>query len=65
MLIFTKGSLQRHYKHVRQVIKRLQEARLNIELSKCEFDVQRTKYLGFILEARRGILIDPERVQAI
>ena len=65
MLIFTKGSLQKHYKHIRQVIERLQEARLNLELSKCEFDVQRTKYLGFILEAGRGTLIDPEKVQAI
>ena len=65
MLIFTKGSLQKHHEHVRQVIKRLQEARLNLELSKCEFNVQRTKYLGFILEARRSTLIDPEKVQAI
>ena len=65
VLIFTKGSLQNHHKHVRQVIKRLQEAGLNLELSKCKFNVQRTKYLGFILEARRGTLIDPEKVQAI
>ena len=65
VLIFTKGSLQKHYKHVQQVIERLQEARLNLELSKCEFDVQRTKYLGFILEARKGTLIDPEKVQGI
>jgi hypothetical protein len=65
VLIFTKGSLQKHYKHVQQVIKRLQEARLNLELSKYKFNVQRTKYLGFILEARRGILIDPKKVQAI
>ena len=65
VLIFTKGSLQKHYKHVRQVIKHLQEARLNLELSKCEFDVQRTKYLGFILEARKGTSIDPKKVQAI
>ena len=65
VLIFTEGSLQKHHKHVRQVIERLQEAGLNLELSKCEFDVQRTKYLGFILEAGRGTLIDPEKVQAI
>ena len=65
MLIFTEGSLQKHHEHVRQVIERLQEAGLNLELSKCEFNVQRTKYLGFILEARRGTLIDPEKVQAI
>ena len=62
MLIFTKGSLQKHYEYVRQVIERLQEARLNLELSKCEFNVQYTKYLGFILEARRGILTDPKKV---
>ena len=62
MLTFTKGSLQKYYKHIQQVIKHLQEARLNLELSKCEFDVQRTKYLEFILEARRGTLIDPKKV---
>ena len=65
MLIFTEGSLQKHHEHVRQVIERLQEAGLNLELSKCEFDVQRTKYLGFILEAGRGTSMDPEKVQAI
>jgi hypothetical protein len=65
VLIFTEGSLQKHHEHVRQVIERLQEAGLNLELSKCEFDVQRTKYLGFILEAGRGTSMDPEKVQAI
>jgi len=65
VLIFTEGSVQKHHKHVRQVIERLQEAGLNLELSKCEFDVQRTKYLGFILEAGKGISMDPEKVQAI
>ncbi|XPS81508.1 hypothetical protein M3J07_013470 [Ascochyta lentis] len=65
VLIFTEGSLHKHHKHVQQVIKRLQEAGLNLELSKCEFNVQRTKYLGFILEAGKGISMDPEKVQAI
>jgi hypothetical protein len=65
VLIFTEGSLHKHHNHVRQVVERLQEAGLNLELSKCEFDVQRTKYLGFILEARKGISMDPEKVQAI
>ena len=65
VLIFTEGSLRKHHKHVRQVVERLQEAGLHLELSKCEFDVQRTKYLGFILEAGKGISMDPEKVQAI
>jgi hypothetical protein len=65
VLIFTEGSLHKHHQHVRQVIDRLQEAGLHLELSKCEFDVQRTKYLGFILEVGKGISMDPDKVQAI
>jgi transposase InsO family protein len=65
VLIFTEGSLHKHHKHVRQVIQRLEEAGLHLELSKCEFDVQRTKYLGFILEAGKGISMDPDKIQAI
>ncbi|GME30926.1 uncharacterized protein ACHE_31418A, partial [Neofusicoccum parvum] len=31
----------------------------------CEFEVQSTKYLGFIIEAGKGIRMDPEKVKAI
>ena len=65
VLIFTEGSLKKHHDHVRQVVERLQDAGLQLEISKCEFDVRRTKYLGFILESGKGISMDPEKVQAI
>ena len=39
VLIFTEGSIEKHYSHVRQVIGRLQDAGLQLEISKCEFDV--------------------------
>jgi hypothetical protein len=65
ILIFTNGTLSQHYDDVRQVLKRLQDASLYLELKKCEFDVRTTKYLGFILEAGKGIKIDPEKTQAI
>jgi hypothetical protein len=65
ILIFTDGTLSQHHDHVRQVLKRLQDAGLYLELKKCEFDVRTTKYLGFILEAGKGIRMDPEKTQAI
>jgi len=47
------------------VLQRLQEAGLQLDISKCEFETQRTKYLGFIIEAEVGISMDPAKVEAI
>jgi hypothetical protein len=38
---------------------------LQLDIDKCEFEVQSTKYLGFIVEAGKGIRMDPEKVKAI
>lgn len=65
ILIYTDGSQEQHHEHVRRVIKRLQAAELQLELKKCEFDVQRTKYLGFILQAGEGVSMDPDKTKAI
>ena len=32
---------------------------------KCEFKVKTTKYLGFIIKARKGTRIDPKKIKAI
>lgn len=34
-------------------------------IDKCEFEVQSTKYTGFIIEAGKGLRMDPAKVQAI
>jgi predicted aspartyl protease len=65
IIIFTDGSRDLHHEHVRKVLDRLKEAGLQLELKKCEFDVQRTKYLGFIIEAGKGVSMDPEKIAAI
>jgi hypothetical protein len=65
ILIFTDGPLEQHHTHVRQILEKLQSAGLYLELKKCEFDVRTTKYLGFILEAGKGIRMDPVKTQAI
>ena len=65
ILIYTNGSREKHRAHVRKVLSRLQDAGLQLDISKCEFEVKETKYLGFILEAGKGIRMDPEKVKAI
>ena len=65
ILIYTSGSREEHREHVRKVLQRLREAGLQIDIDKCEFEVQSTKYLGFIVEARKGLRMDPEKVKAI
>lgn len=65
ILIYSSGSLKQHRDHVRKVLERLREAGLQIDIDKCEFEVQQTKYLGFVIEAGKGLRMDPEKVRAI
>ena len=65
VLIFTDGTKSEHRKQVLQVLQKLQDAGLQLDIDKCEFEVQSTKYLGFIIDAEEGIKMDPVKVQAI
>jgi hypothetical protein len=65
VLIFLDGLIQEHEGHVRQVLMKLQDASLFLDINKCEFSVKRTKYLGFILDIDNGVQMDPEKVKAI
>ena len=65
VLIYTDGSKSQHQEHVRKVLSKLQMAGLHVDIKKCEFEVKSTKYLGFIVEAEKGISMDPAKVAAI
>lgn len=65
VLVFSSGSLKDHRTHVCKVLQRLKDAGLQLDIDKCEFEVQSTKYLGFIVEAGKGVRMDPEKVKAI
>src|ERR1700712_2552103 len=65
ILIYTNGSRHEHREHVKKVLQRMREAGLQLDISKCKFEVQQVKYLGFIIEAGKGIRMDPEKVAAI
>ena len=64
VLIYTDGSLEDHINHVRQVLQRLLDNGLYVKLEKCEFHVQETKFLGFIISPN-GIAMDPDRIATI
>jgi hypothetical protein len=47
------------------VLQRLIDARLQININKCEFKTKRVKYLRYIVEAEVGIRVDPDKIVAI
>lgn len=65
VIIFTNGSLRKHRQHVLRVLRKLEEAGLQLDIDKCEFEKRRVRYLGYIVDSERGICVDPEKVKAI
>jgi hypothetical protein len=65
ILIYSSGSRDNYIWKVRIIPERLRNAGLQVDIDKCKFIVYSTKYLGFILEAGKGVTIDPEKVKAI
>ena len=65
VLIWSDGDQDDHFKKVNMVLERLSNARLKLDLKKCNFAVTEVKYLGFIVKAGEGISVDPEKKIAI
>ena len=65
ILIFSKGSLRQHRKHVCKVLNKLKKAGFYLDINKYEFEIASIKYLGFIIEAGKGIHMNPDKVKAI
>ena len=63
ILIFSENE-EEHTKYVKQILAKLQEAKLYAKLSKCQFSVMKTEFLGYIIEPG-GITTDPRKIQAI
>ncbi|PHJ19523.1 retrotransposon ty3-gypsy subclass [Cystoisospora suis] len=63
VLVYSKTK-DLHYDHLRVVLQRMRDARLFVELSKCELVPQKVQYLGFVIEPG-GVGADPGKVQAV
>jgi hypothetical protein len=65
VLIYTDGTRKEHQRNTNKVLEAMGKAGLPLDITKCEFDVKSTKYLGFIIEAGKGLRMDLEKVKAI
>lgn len=63
ILVFS-DTLEEHIDHVRKVLRKLRERDLFCKLSKCQFHVTETDFLGFIVSSE-GISMDPRKVTSI
>ncbi|KAM0713251.1 hypothetical protein Q7P35_000703 [Cladosporium inversicolor] len=63
ILIYSRTK-EEHVRHVRKVLERLRSAGLFAKLSKCEFFISETKFLGLIV-GQEGFKMDPEKVKTI
>ncbi len=63
ILIYSK-TRKEHVKHVRAVLQKLRKAGLQVDITKCEFHVQETKFLG-LLVSTEGLRMDPSKVQVV
>ncbi|KAJ9524743.1 hypothetical protein QJQ45_024347, partial [Haematococcus lacustris] len=63
ILIFSRTQ-EEHAQHLRRVLNLLQEHKLYAKLSKCEFGLSQTEFLGHIITST-GIACDPKKVAAV
>lgn len=54
-----------HWEQVEEVIHRLHKAQLQGDIKKSRFNVTTIDYLGLVLEAGKGVRIDPQKTKAI
>ena len=64
LLTITKSSFEDHLTKLREVLHRLRNAGLRVNIAKSTFAMDEVEYLGYIL-SRRGIKPMPEKVTAI
>ncbi|KAL5612428.1 uncharacterized protein BROUX77_002584 [Berkeleyomyces rouxiae] len=65
VVIYSSDSHEHHRDLVRQIIRALGDAGLQLDWDKSEFESPSIKYLGFIVEPGSGIRADPDKVKAI
>ena len=63
ILIYSKIRKE-HVQHVREVLIKLRNADLQVDIEKCEFHVQETAFLGVLLSID-GLRINPDKVQVV
>ena len=70
ILVYSQ-TLEEHRNHVKLVLRRLRDASLQVDISKCNFEVHQVKYLGLIIQSATedgqpgSVSMDPAKTDAI
>ena len=70
ILVYSQ-TLKEHQNHVKLVLSRLRDASLQVDISKCDFEVHQVKYLGLIIQSATedgqlgSVSMDPAKTDAI
>jgi len=63
-ILIYSNNIEEHHEHVKLVLKKLLENNLYVKLEKCEFDVEQTTFLGYVI-SKNGLEMDENKVKAI
>ena len=63
ILIYSEDPLE-YKEHVAKVLQRLMDAGLQADIKKSEFNIKKTKFLGYIISTN-GIAMDLKKVKAV
>ncbi len=63
-ILIYRSSWSEHLRHVRTVLQTLQDHKLRLKRSKCEFGLSAISYLGHVISAA-GVAMDRSKVQAV
>jgi hypothetical protein len=63
-ILIYSNDIETDQKHVKMILKRVEEVGLTLKASKCEFHTDRTEYVGYII-APTGISMDPKKVKVV
>ncbi len=63
-ILIYNNSKTEHIKHVKQILQRLKNARLQTDIDKCEFSIHEIKYLNLIVE-RDEIKMNSKKIKII
>jgi hypothetical protein len=65
ILIYSFGSFEDHRQKVQNVLQRFIDAKLQANIQKSEFKTHEVKYFGYIINSKKGILMNSEKIRAI
>lgn len=65
VIIYSSGFLEDRRHKVGKVLQKPIDAGPQLDVKKCEFESKQMKYLGHIISAARGVMMDPEKTRAI